>query len=303
MSNGRLEAFITVPLGGYELAVNGDGVTIPAGSYYFSDFTEQVENQVQGELATFAVAVSRGEGGTGRVTLSAGATFTITWIDLELRELLGFTANLAGASSYLAPEHARGLWLATCPYNAPNAIHPWVGWPESDFRSVESAAGLVWAFSGQSKYVASLMWESIRRSRASKGNESIVGESFQRFVEDAVWGHASWGTPGGPVRFFPDANGTAWVNYYVTDIKEFKPEQFADGWAGGPWRVQLPRLVFSSASAGGSGGPGPGDPPPPSEECPAVFVGSGPPPVDLVAQDGDLYLDILTGDVYQLSAT
>lgn len=301
MSRGRLEAIITIPVGGLDLAVNGTGVTMPSGTYYWDTFLTTFTDRINNVVATAAATLSRGENGTGRVTIAATPTFTITWIDLDLRELLGYTENLAGSASYLAPQHARALWIGTCPYNAPNAIFPWVGWPEADFRSVESAAGLVWAFSGQKKLIASLEWESIRRSRASKADESIVGESFQRFVEDGVWGLSSWGTPGGPVRFFPDADAGDWVSYYVTDIKQFRPEQFADGWAGGPWMCKLPRLVFAASSTVTE--PGPGEPPPPAEECAAVFVGSGPPPVDLVAQDGDMYLDTLTGDLYQLTAT
>lgn len=299
MTNGRLEARITIPAGGWDMAVNGSGETIPSGNYYWDELLAEIEDRMSGILGSFAIAISRGENGTGRTTISGGATFTVTWINTELRDLLGYTANLAGASSYLAPQHARALWLATCPYNAPNAVHPWVGWPTADFRSVESAAGVVWAMTGAKKDIASLSWDAITRSRAVRGNESLVGESFQRFIEDGIWGLAPWGTPAGPIRFYPNASGTDWVAYYATDLKEFRPEQFADGWAGGPWRVQLPRLVFLSSSVGGE--PGPGEPPPPTGgDCPQVFTGSGPPPVDLVASPGDLYLDLLTGDLYEL---
>lgn len=300
MSNGRLEGLITIPAGGWDMAVNGSGETIPAGQYSWDDLILEIEDRFSGIAAGFTVSLSRGENGTGRVTLSAAANFTLTWIDLELRDLLGFTANLAGDDVYTSPGTARALWIATCPYVADNEIHPWVGWPTADFRSVESAAGDVWAFSGSKKDVASLRWEAIRRSRVIRAEEAFAGESFQRFVEDNVWGLAAWGTPGGPVRFFPDADATAWVSYFVTDLATFKPEHWADGWAGGPWQVQLPRLVFAASSEGGED-PGPGEPPPPSEECQTLFTGNGPPPVDFPGDENDLYLDLDTGTLYEFT--
>lgn len=38
-----------------------------------------------------------------KVKISAGAVFAINWTSSDLRELLGFTGNLSGASSYIAP--------------------------------------------------------------------------------------------------------------------------------------------------------------------------------------------------------
>lgn len=45
------------------------------------------------------------------VRLTAGAVFTVTWgAATALRDLLGFTGDLAGASSYTAPNHSPLLW-------------------------------------------------------------------------------------------------------------------------------------------------------------------------------------------------
>lgn len=293
MTRGRLEAQITVPEGGYDVTVGGSGATIPAGAYFIGELLDALADE-----AGITATISRGELGTGRVTLSDSGTFAVTWVDLELRDLLGFTANLSGAASYLAPGAALSLWIATCPYQAPNEIGQWVGWPEADFRSVESASGVVWALTGHKKEIASLMWEAITRRRAVKANEVIVGESFQRFLEDGVWGFAPWGTPSGPIRFYPSADATDWVAYRVTDLNAFRPEEFADGWAGGPWRVQLPRLVFSSSSFIDDGGGGE-EPPPDGEVCAQIFTGAGPPPGDLVWNVGDFYLNVTNGDLYQ----
>lgn len=253
MPFGRLEAQITVPVAGWDGTINDSGAggdvawSVPAGTYFLPELLSELQTQLNAAAPTdtLTVSVGNGELGTGKVTIaSGGGTFAITWIDLDLRDLLGYTGNLSGASTYLATNHARSLWIADCPYLAPNEVSPWGGWPEADFRTVENAAGVVWGFMGQLKETSFLRWETVKRSRASKANEATTGESFQRFVEEGVWGTAAWGTPTGPIRFFPDASASAFAKYSVTDLKQFRPEQFSDGWAAGPWKVELPRLVL-----------------------------------------------------------
>lgn len=263
MPFGRLEAQIRIPSGGWTGTIDDSGAgaavvwSVAAGTYFLPELITAFETALNAAAPTdtLTVTIGNGELGTGRVTIaSGGGVFAIVWIATDLRDLLGYTGNLSAASTYLAPNHARSHWIAGCPYRAPNQVFPWAGWPVADFRSVESAAGQVWAFSGQKKEIAKLEWDAVPRARASKANETLVNESFQRFVEDGVWGFAPWGTPGGPIRFFPDASVGNFASYYVTDLKEIRPEQFAEGWDGGPWKVQLPRLVVigTGAIAGGS---------------------------------------------------
>lgn len=51
---------------------------------------------------------------TGHVTLSTSdvSNFSITWDDTALRDMLGFTGNLAAAASYTAPRKLRCAWHA-----------------------------------------------------------------------------------------------------------------------------------------------------------------------------------------------
>lgn len=255
MGFGRLEAQIRVPTGGWTGTIDDSGGggalawSVAAGTYYIDELLAALHSALNTAATTdtIYVSISHGELGTGKVTIAGTATFAIVWVHTDLRDLLGYTGNLSGSSSYLAPNHARSIWLGDCAYKAPNEIYPWGGWPEADFRTVESAAGQVWAYVGQKKETAWLEWEAVRRARASKANEVVVNESFQRFVEDGVWGFASWGTPGGPLRFFPNADAGGWVEYYATELGKLEPSQFADGWAGGPWKVRLPRLVVKAS--------------------------------------------------------
>lgn len=50
-----------------------------------------------------------------KVKLSADGTFSITWTDVELRRLLGFTGNLAAAASYTATNVSPLLWSPAKP--------------------------------------------------------------------------------------------------------------------------------------------------------------------------------------------
>lgn len=53
--------------------------------------------------------------GNRRVKLSSNATFTVTWTSTDLRDMLGFTGNLAGASSYTATNVSPLLWSPAKP--------------------------------------------------------------------------------------------------------------------------------------------------------------------------------------------
>lgn len=245
MAGGRIEAAIVVPTGGWVLTVGGATVTLAAGTYYLSGLLEDLAAAIATATAdTCTITASLGEGGTGIVTITLGTAAAVAWDDTDLRDLLGFEGDLAAAAEHVGTLHARGVWLADCAYEAPNAVLPWVGWPETDARTVESMSGAVYSFVGSSKQTSWLKWSAVKRSRALRANEALAGESFQRLLEDGIWGFAAWGQPGGPVRFYPDADSAQWVEYAVVLPDQFKPGQFVDGWAGGPWTVELERLVY-----------------------------------------------------------
>lgn len=95
--------------------VDGGGArTIDKGLYTWDTFRTAF-------LAAWVQAGERfGISADGFVTLddNGGANFTITWTDTALRDLLGFTADLAGANSYTASRKIRGAWYPTKIVNA-----------------------------------------------------------------------------------------------------------------------------------------------------------------------------------------
>ncbi len=260
MSKGRLEAKITVPAGGWTGTIDDSGGggaaawTVAAGEYYLTSLLTAFAAalNVAATTDTLTVTASLGEDGTGKVSVTSTGNGTLVWTSTDLRDLLGYSANLTlvANTANTAAAQARSLWIADCPYDAPNEIFPWVGIVEADARSMESAGGRVYSLSGQKRFWTWLRWAVVAREHASQANESTTNESFERFVRDGVWGlDASWGTPGGNVRFYPDADAGDWVEYAVSLPREFRPEHWADGWAGGPWRCGFERLVYQTDSS------------------------------------------------------
>jgi hypothetical protein len=238
-TRGRLEGRITVPTGGWTATVGGGTATIVAGSYYAKTLLTAVGTAFASAASTTCTAVgSHGEAGTGLVTITFGSAKAIVWVSTDLRDILGFATDSASATSHVGTMQMRGVWLPNCAYKAPNGIGAWRGWRESDFRSAENAAGYVFAHMGQEKEVTELSWHAVERARVWTANETSDNTSWERFHRDCLWGVASWGTAGGPVRFYPDAADSAtYVVYKVPDASMIKPQPFYADWAGGPWTV------------------------------------------------------------------
>lgn len=262
-THGRLEGRVTVPTGGWTLSINDSGAggavtaTLPAGKYYWnsadgdgggsSSLLTAISDALNlaATTDTITVTLSADESGTGRVTITSSGATVITWVSTDWRDVMGFTVNLTSNTTWTGPSQARSIWLPSCAYNAPNGIDAtFRGWREADYRSVENAAGYAWAHMGQEKVVTWLRWASIARSKVWQANETLANESWERFARDAIWGEAGWGTPGGPLRFYPSAaSSTVFGTYMAMDYTQLNPQPYFDGFAGGPWRIELERLV------------------------------------------------------------
>ena len=256
-TNGKLEARITVPTGGWDVALTDQDagpttVTIPAGTYYhssagseaegFADTFATLANAAMGQ--TWVSSVAAGEAGTGKYTLSCGgSTCTVTFTDTEVRDLMGFTGNLTGSTSYTSSAQAEGLWLPEYPYQSLNGGPSWNGWWETDQKSVENAAGYSFSVIGQKKRINSVTWPIASRAKCWVANEGTANESFEQFLLDGIWAGAAWGTSAGPIRFHGDADTDAtFATYAALGLESWRPEQIRDHWTGA-WVIVLPRLV------------------------------------------------------------
>jgi hypothetical protein len=244
-TRGRLEGRIKVPTGGWTATVGAGTATIAAGYYYASHLLQAVAIAFAAAASTTCTATaSLGESGTGLVTITFGSAKAVTWISTDLRDLLGFTGNLSSGTSHVGTQAMRSVWLPGCAYHAPNDVSKsWRGWREGDKRTVGNPAGYAWSHMGEEKVATRLLWERVPRSKTWIGNEATVNASYERWFRDCVWGVAAWGTAGGPVRFYPDAASMTCATYRVPDASMLRPRAFFTEWAGGPWVVELPRLV------------------------------------------------------------
>lgn len=267
MSNrGKLEARIRIPTGGWDLSVveTGGGsatVTVPAGDYYHSSGVDSGDSLVAALAAaltddatltaTYTVAISAGESGTGKVTITAsGGSVTaiaLTWDDTDLRDVLGFSGDEVATLTVTGDYHARALWLPDCSPQALNTS-PWPGVYESDMAGAESASGHRFAVSGQVKVAREdLRWPAVSQARTWKYSESVTGESFERFWLDNIVGRAAWALPEGPIRYHADADDDAgYWTYKAAGPRAFAPDQVKQNWAG-KFLVHLPRLVLLPA--------------------------------------------------------
>jgi hypothetical protein len=260
-TRGKLEGRITVPVGGWAFLVNDSGGggaasgSIPAGVYFLSSPATTGSSLIDAFAAalnvaastdTLTVSLSAGEAGTGKVTITSSGSTVLDWdTSTELRDLLGFSTDLAAGTSWTGSAAARGLWLPDCAFKAPNG-GGWRGWPESDFIANEHQAGLVAAFMGRSRMAMEIKWAAVSRPRVWQAHEATVNESWERFARDCIWATtSSWGKPGGPIRFYPDAaTNTAFGTYTVQTMKDINPEPLEAGWVAGPWQVSLTNLIL-----------------------------------------------------------
>lgn len=256
-TNGKLEAQITVPTGGWDLALTDQDagpttVTIPAGTYYHSsagseaeDFAATVATVANAGMGqTWACTVAAGEEGTGKYTMSCGgSTCTITFTDADAGTVMGFVGNKSGSTTYTSASQAEGLWIASYGHQKRNGG---VGAPGlvSNQQIAINSNGNVFSVMGRSYKQTRIVWPMETRAKTLTENESTTNESFQTFLTQGIWGTAAWGTSTGPIRFYNDADTDAtYGTFSALDLESWEPEEVIEHFAGGRWRVELPRLI------------------------------------------------------------
>ncbi len=256
MSNyGKLEGRITIPSGGLAAMKCTDDlggptqVTITAGDYYWSSpdsgantLIEQIAadiNAVMGKAWVLIPSVS--EGGTGRINIGiVGALGEVTWDVVAFRNLLGFDADLSGATAYDSPGQSLGLWLPDGPPTTPFALED--GWDESDSSYLESTAGHVSGLHYQRKTVNELAWAGLSAKKTRIYDEVLLGQSFQRFYRDVIRSENTY-CFGTPIRWYKDADTSAeYVTIRVSGLKEFKPEPMRSP-SRVRWQLSMGRVV------------------------------------------------------------
>lgn len=233
-TNGRLEALVTVPTGGWSVAVN-DGVaynaSLTAGTTYsgptalMTAFVAALNTAATGagSLRTWTGSIASGEAGTGYATLtiSAGANTTLNWTTTTLRDFLGWVANLSGAITYTSPSGVLGMFLPNCPLyqTIPTAT---TGMVEANITQTASPTGVTkTVYTTKRTRHPGVTWSHVTAARSWSSQEAGGVRSWQRFVEDCLIGSSglSYFTPGGDVKFFPDAESSTATVYHPALVK------------------------------------------------------------------------------------
>jgi len=259
---GRLEGRITFATAQQvEYADAGGGpvtVTVPAGSYYMTDLCEELETQVQnaGGLIGdgFSCRLSAGEPSTnptGRVTLACTITsqpFTLTWTSTDLRDALGFTADISVATnSATGTLHAKAVWLPSTLGKFSRHGDSDNGRIVSDFRQTVGPTGTVHGLASSFYRVHdSIRWEGVPAAKAKEHHESTSGESFESFFRAVALGRYSYIPVNTYVRLIwnADVDGTYAVGRLLWP-PSLDPEPMILGWTG-RYTIALPPLVVET---------------------------------------------------------
>lgn len=249
---GRLEADITVPVGGWDISVDVGGgpvtITVDAGNYTPTELVDALEVELDDSM-TWDVSISNGESGTGRVTIdSQDEPWSLTWTDTDFRDALGFTANITGVTTaQTGARSAVGIWLPGNPAKFTQYGDASAGTRVTDYAATVGPTGRVHALMGN-QYVkhVGIRWEGVPSNRALAHFESIVGESFEAFFRDVATGRKSYVGINPLIRLTWDAdvNGT-YAEGRLLWPSTFDLEALVTGWTG-RWNVRLPDLVIET---------------------------------------------------------
>jgi hypothetical protein len=253
MPNGRLEAEITVPTGGWVFTMSVTGLggtsdrTIAAGPYFPDELAAAFESELEaGEIALggsdgFTVSISDGESGTGLLTVEhdVSVNFAISaWGSTDLRNALGFSGTLSGNRGYTASSVAAGVWISHSPHDSPRGADD--GSTEADRSLQIGPRGQVSGLLYESRVkLGEVTWSNVLARYALESHEVTVGESFERWFRDTHQGRVSYFGAAPAVRLYWDADDNDYVEVRLTKpLTSYNPSRTDPTWIG-LWPVTI----------------------------------------------------------------
>lgn len=243
----KLEGEIILPATTPIAVMGGFAVSMPAGRYFLNSigtgvtrsFVDELEFQMEAAMGAGASTVTVNDdtdSATGKVTISRSSAFTVTWNSTALRDLLGFTGNLASAAAQVAPNHTRYLHLPNCGRSGILSPSDSTGALASDFTAAVAPDGSVYAIGYSIRSYDTLDLRHLRGQKTRISKESIVNESLERFWRDVI-------ALGRRVRFHADRSLDAtYRTWVVLDGGHFDPRPFDERWTEGPeciWAIRF----------------------------------------------------------------
>lgn len=255
----------------YSEIVVPSGVTVSATSnaggptvVNFTAGTYQTISALRSQLATELNAQRPVTGGSwqagfelagqnGLVTLqtSNASLFSISWTDVNLRNILGFTADITNQTSVTATNQAKAFWRPDCTIFTEDRYK---GAPDlTDAHQTRSPNGLVITHVGNRRYrFGQVRWSHCPMHKIWLVDELTVNESLQQFLIDCQWGlgHA-WCKAGAKKRITThdgfNVGHTAIAGWYWEGIKGMRDivRRAGDVWDG-LWSVTIPSMSTDS---------------------------------------------------------
>src|SRR3990167_4661752 len=197
---GIVYAAITVPsspavtLSATNNAGGPTTVTMTAGTYVTSSsFITQLATDLQAQLP---VSGGSWQGGFevaaddcfATIQTSNASSFSITWIDTNLRDALGFAGNISSVTAATGTLNVRGAWRPDCPIYIEGGRHraaPRV----TDLRQTRSPTGYTIGHAGNVFYQhRGVTWSHVPNHKVWIVDEGTTHESLERFMIDTQWG-------------------------------------------------------------------------------------------------------------------
>jgi hypothetical protein len=176
-----------------------------------------------------------------------GVDADVTWTNTELRDILGFTANLTGTSTYSATNKPRYCWNPTIQISDHPVDRDRVWEINSGTTIHRSKDGTAYAVVGKKTDEAKdLRWDLLPQADVSADSDTDY-PCLEMFYEDVA--HA-----GQPIRFIPDRTSYAATTDYVVgfwageDNEPLGPfTEYAERWRtnwDGRWNVRFSLVEY-----------------------------------------------------------
>lgn len=178
------------------VTIAGSAQVVAAGTYYLWDPSAGLSllAKVQAAMTAAGVAGAAAELlGSGHVRLkSSGAAFTVVWGPgvVSLKTLLGFSADLAGSSSYTAPLKSPLFWSPRKPElpSAPLGVRGNKRY--NVMQTFSPYSGIVESLRHGYREYNTFKWEKVDADRVRTAAE--LGGEFAKFYETVFVPSARW---------------------------------------------------------------------------------------------------------------
>jgi hypothetical protein len=181
-------------------------------------------------------------------------TWSLTWTSTNLRDALGFTANIAGVTAtQTGTQQARGVWYPDAPLLVRDS-DPRLAPVGSDARTSVTPTGeaitLVGNYFREHK---GLMWQLIPVDRIREQSATYANASWRTFWDDTQLGRGhSWFVPGAPLLIVDhtgqvlgsDMASTGPTNgWQVVDPSRVEPRRHDPGGWNGLWNLEIAQVI------------------------------------------------------------